>query len=325
MPDYCNTTTDLQRVFPLIEQYQAREILHNISLLSGTVYKQDGTGHVSSVRYGNGTVLTEASSAPSPISSLDEGEFYYDSDNDVLYMNDGIDLTGETVEVGEDWDSFKTEMRDKAQQIIDAYLNNMYVTPLVPRSRKTHDSADYEYPIVRAAALCTCWLIMSRVDPRAPEVMAIKKEFYNPNPEPGETKGLINQLTDGEMVLQDQISVREVGSWNVYPYAFNSVDVNPILFGIYTGSAFRVWRVQVDGGGTPDSATFKVSYDGGGNWDVETVAMQNDDDIRVYVSDGVYAYWPNVTYTTGDYWDLELHPLSDTATGLKISSIKAVR
>jgi len=155
MADYCNTTTDLQRVFSGIETYNGLEIAEDFTLVSGTVYRKHGTGFVSAVLW-NGTALEEASSTPSPLSSLGEGEFYYSAAADTLYINDAADPADGDILVGEDWDTLKTACRDKAQQMVDAYLNNKYVTPLIPRSKQVHDTADYEYPIVRATALCTC-------------------------------------------------------------------------------------------------------------------------------------------------------------------------
>ena len=326
MPDYCNITTDLQRVFAKIEDYQARERLDNLTVLSGTVYKQNGTGYVSGV-FWDGEPLEKASSEPSPLSSLDEGAFWYVEDTDTLYINNGDTVSGHIIEAAEDWDSFKTAQRNKAMQMIDAYLNNLYVTPLIPRTRKLHDSADYEYPIVRATALYTCYLIIARVNKRDPNAIALLKEFYNPDPGPDEQKGIINQLLEGTLVLQDQISVREVGHWNVYPGSSNSVDVTPIFSGMYTGAGYRVWRIQIDTGGAVGTATFKVSYDGGTSWDLtgQSTRDTDNDKQRVSINSGISAYFPDATYTAGDYWDLELFPISDTAGMARIKSITAIR
>ena len=323
MSDYCDITNDLQRAFAQIEEYQMRKYIDSWVVSSGAIYKKTGVGYTANLW------VTETPYSLAGSASVSAGEFYYDADVDTLYIR----LTGDgdpndvEVSTGEDWDGYKTAMRDKAQQMVDSYLNNKYVTPLIPRSRKLHDTADYEYPIVLATALCTCWLIASRINPGADEVIALHKQFYNPDPEPGEIKGLINQLIDGDMVLQDQISVREVGSWNIYPSSSNSIDTTPILSGVYSGSAYKVWRIQVDAAGVPGTGTFKVSYDGGTNWDITTQDMKDasEDEYRMSITDGIYVYWPNVSYGDGDYWDIELHPLSDTATNAKIGSIAAVR
>lgn len=321
--NYCNITTDLQRVFSRIEDYQAKEIIENWTLHLSNRWKKQGTGYLEKLW------VDELAYTLTDTAAVDEEEFYYDADKDVLYIH----ITGDTdpndseIYVGEDWDTYKTAMRDKAQQIIDSYLNGKYATPLVPRNRKTHDDSDYEYPIVQATALCTCWLIINRVEPNDISGKALYKQFYNPMPEPGEVKGIINQLIDGELVLQDQISAREVGCWNIFPNPSNSVDSFPIFSGIYTGSQYKIWRLQVDTAGAPGTGTWKVSYDGGTTWDLNLKDMKNatNDQYRMSIADGIYVYWPNVSYGDGDYWDIELHPLSDTATNVKIFSIRAVR
>ena len=320
MPDYCNITTDLQQVFSRIEDYQAKEILTNWTLDIGTIYYKQGTGYVAKVWW-NGVALEAATAYPPS-----DGEFSFVADDDTLYVNNYADPDDAEVLAGEDWDSFKTINRDKAQQMVDAYLNAKYATPLIPRSRKLHDSADYEYPIVRATALCTCFLIINRVNPNDPNADKLYKEFYNPNPDIGEPKGIINQLLDGDMVLQDQISSREIGNWNIYPNASNSVDNSPILIGKYTGSQYKVWRIQVDGAGAPSAGTFKVSYDGGNDWNLTEKDMvdTDNDKYRINIADGIYIYWPDVSYSVGDYWDVELFPQSDTASYAQITSFKAV-
>jgi len=168
---------------------------------------------------------------------------------------------------------------------------------------------------------------MSRVAPSDEDVKAIYREFYNPNPETGETKGLINQLVDGDMVLQDQQSVREIGGFNVYPWSSNTVTVQPIFYGPYTGYKEMLWRVQIDTAGALGTATYKVSYDGGSNWDLTLQKTKDDDNnqIRFSIANGMYIRWPAETYVEGEYWDVELFPSTDIATNAKISTIRAVR
>ena len=320
---YCDITNDLQRAFSRIEDYQYKEIIEAWESEGSNIYSKNGTGYVGNV-YVDGTMYTEGSNiTPSA------GEWYYSEDTDKLYIH----ITGDAdpanyqIEAGEDWDAYKTVMRNKAMQMVDAYLNSKYVTPLAPRMRKLHDTAEYEYPIVYATALCTCWLIGSRVAPHDQTIRALYKQFYNPNPEIGETKGIINQLVDGDMVLQDQISVREAGGWNIYPYSSNSVTVYPIFSGEYTGNKEMIWRIQIDTAGEIGTATYKVSYDGGSNWDLTGQKTKDDDNnkIRFFIASGVWVRFPAETYSEGDYWDLELFPLSDTATNAKIGSIRGYR
>lgn len=328
MPDYCNITTDLQNVFSRIEEYQGREIVENwvVDSAPNNLYKKTGTGYLSAV-YVDGSAF-DLHATKAALLEQEEGA-YYDSNEDALYIitDGGNDPDNHTVEVGIDWADFKEDMRDKAQQIMDAYLNNSYVTPLIPRSRQLHDTSNYEYPIVEATACITCALIMQRTAPDDPNARELMRRAWNANPEIGEDKGIINKLVDGDMMLQDQISPREIGSWNIYPYASNSIDFSPIIIGKYSGSTYLKVRVQIDTAGAVGTATFKLSWDGGTNWDLtlQKTADADNDTYRMSIGNGLYLYFPAATYGLNDYWDVELFPGSDTADITKIGSIRLTR
>lgn len=325
MAEYCNITTDLQRLFSRIEDYQAKEIVENWTSVGSGVYSKIGTGYVSGVIEDNNVVYTAVTNQ-----SVDAGEYYYNADIDKLYIKtDGEDDPADhTIEVVEDWDSFKTNCRNQAQEMVDSMMNRVYPTPLMPRNNNDHVSTVYyEYPIVRATAALTCYLIISRVNPADPNAMAMYKIAINPNPEPGEMKGILNQYVDGDIVRQDQITSREVGNWNIQPYTSNSVSVWPQFFGKYTGHMYKQWKVEIDTAGVVGTATYKVSYDGGTNWDLtgQDTKDATDDEYRMYIADGVYVYWPAASYGLGDYWTVHLYPQSDGVTVSRFGSIPLTR
>jgi hypothetical protein len=322
--EYCNITTDLQRVCANIEQYQSQEILEGWTKTTGqtNVYQLDSVGYVSQV-FEDGVQMTVKTSVA--LADATASTFYYDTDKDILYIHtSGSDApSGYTITNGEDWDGFKTAMRNQAQEMVDNRLSSKYVVPLQPKSRSDHTSNAYEYDIVRITALLTCSNIIRRVDPNDPIGLALYKEAWNPDPEVDEMKGLINQLMDGDISLSDQITTREAGGWNVYPYASNSVTVAPIFYGPYLGSKHEIWRVEIDTAGAVGTATWKVSYDGGSNWDLELQDTRDDDNnqVRFYIANGIYVYFPVAEYGDGDYWDLELFPMTDEASNAKMFTI----
>lgn len=329
MANYCNVTSDLTDIYPGIEKYQTKEILKNWTAVSGStgMYYKGSVGQVNQV-FDDNVMLT--SKTTSALCYSNASTFCYVADTDLLYVHlaSESDPANSVMEAGEDWDSFKGNMRNKASQFMDSALNNRYATPLAPRSIQTYDTASYEYPIVRACALLTCAFIAKRRDPNDDIGEKLYMEAWNPNPEVGVQKGWLNLLIDGDIVLQDQTSPREVGHWNIYPYATNAVDYNPILYGQYLGSQFKIWRIQIDGSGARNAATFKVSYDGGTNWDLTTQTMEdaNNDEYRPYIADGIYSFWPDITYsTTNDYWDVHLFPSTDEPNFQKFSTVDLVR
>jgi len=320
MPAYCNITTDLQDVFSRIEEYQAKEVVKNWTLVSSTIYKKAGTGFVSMV-FWNGTQLVAHTT-----SSVTAGRFYYDADVDILYVNNSADPDDSNiVEAGVDWDGFKTIMRNRAMEIVDSYLNKKYTTPLVPRDDKTHSSGYYyEWPIVEATACITCALIIKRVSPNDSNGVNLFKRAINPRPGTDENIGLLDMYIAGELARQDEITPREVGNWAIYAKSTNTGSDSPQIRGTYTGSYYRKWVVKVDTGGAPGTGTYKVSYDNGSTWDLTTQDMKDDKDFEMYIANGIYIYWPNVTYTLNDEWRIELYPLS-SSTQSKVGSMRITR
>ena len=321
---YCNTTTDLQRVCVNIENYQSQEIVETWTLTSGHVYEKEGVGFVSKV-FEDGTQLTIQTSIVNV--EANAGSYYYDTAVDKLYIQTSGTTapSNYTITNGEDWATLKTSKLNEAMEFIDGYLSAKYITPLQTRTRQTHTSNDYDYIIVRLCALVTSWLIISRVDPLDPIGESLFKQSYNPEPDIGETKGIINQLLDGDIVLTDQITAREIGSFNIYDCSGNSVANQPILFGTYMGSQFETWKIQIDKEGAPGTATYKISYDNGTNWDLEDQDMIDDNQVRMSIASGVYVLWPTADYAVDDCWTVELFPLSDTATNAGVFTVEASR
>lgn len=328
--EYCNVTTNLTDVYPKIDQYQEKQILAaDWTKATGqtNTYQQEGTGQVNMV-FDDGIQLTSRASVA--LTESNAGSFYYDSNVDVLYIHTfgSDDMTGSTIpiiEIGEDWDSWKSGIRYNAQEIVDAYLNKLYPTPLSPRLIKTHSGNDYEYPVVLITALLTCALIIQRRDPRNKDADALFRRVINPDPEPDEVKGLINQLLDGDMVLQEQISKREVGGFNVYPYASNSGTGYIKVSGQYIGARKERWRLQIDTAGAPGTATYKISYDGSSfDLTLQETFNEDNDERRIHVANGIYVEFYG-TFVEDDYWDIEVFPLSDQPDLRRFSSIEMVR
>lgn len=329
MADYCNITTDFQRAYSNIEHFQHLDIIESWAKTSGqtNVYEKHGTGYNEMV-FEDGTQLTIKTSVADVDSNA--SSFYYDGNVDKLYIHtSGSDApSGYTIEYGEDWDAFKTVCRDDAQEMLDSLLNNKFETPLAMRSRDTHNTAsNYNKWIVMAAAKLACYLIISRDDPASEIAEALYKAVDNPNPDDGEMKGIVQRLYDGDIVLEDQVSVRESGGWNVYPDSSNTVTVRPVFSGEYTGTTEMLWRIQIDTAGALGTATYKVSYDGGSNWDLTLEKTKDDtkNQIRFYIASGVWVRWPAATYVKDEFWDLELFPITDEVSSAKVGFIPVKR
>lgn len=322
MADYCNITTDLTRVFPQINDYHGRERLVGWTIASGqtNTYYVPFQGYIDNV-FENGIALTSRSSIADTESNA--GSYYSDTTNNVLYVHtSGSDApTGYELEAGEDWVTLKTWARDKAQQQVDADLNSRYSTPLLPRIDKDHDIADFEFPIVEATAVFTCYLLVRRVTRGADHAQMLLKMYSNPNPDIGEQKGIIDKLKDGDTLLQDQISPREAGKFNVRAGGSNSTELLKII-GTYTGTQAQRWKLVIDTAGAPGTATYKLSYDNGTNYDYTLEETTNEDNLYVNLNYGLWGYFPASSYSLNDTWTIDVYPQdASLINGAKVGTV----
>lgn len=313
---YCNTTTDLTDIFPDIELLHHRRKLDGFKTVPvySNTYKIHGCGQINMI-FDDGIMLT--SRATIILVNTNAGSFYYDSANDVLYVHaidsDNLITANILIESGDDWTTIKIRQRNKAMEFLDSSFNKYYPTPLQPRLAKIHVSdSNFEYPVVRACALQTCILLLERNDPDHPIINSIRKQLWNPDPEPGEQKGLMDKIINGDIVLQEQISAREAGSFNVISKSDNTITAFAYFLGKYTGSKKLNIRIQIDTLGTVGTATFKWSNDGGITW---KKTLQKTYDVntltpRQYIAYGIYVEFLG-TFGLGDYWDLECFPFED--------------
>ena len=325
---YCNTTTDLALFCPEVEKYQNMELVEEWTMTTGQtlVYQKESTGQVNLV-FENGSQMTEKTSIATVAATAKT--FWYDSDLNILYIHctGDADPNFNRIETGEDWDTLKTNMRNEASDFIDSVLSARYSVPLAPRAVQTHHTNLFDSVIRRCCALITGSFIAKRENPIDPFGIAWFKEAYNPDPLPDESKGLLDLIVEGTIVLQNQTSAREVGSWNVIAVGTNTATQYPILRGGYGGSTYKHWKFKISTGGAIGTAKWDCSFDGGTNYDLtlqDTYDADNDQ-RRFYVGSGVWVEWPTTTYAQNDTWTFEMIPFTDPAQVRRVSSSEVYR
>ena len=330
---YCNITTDLSDQIPDIGRYMERRILRPFFAVSGSAntYACRSQGQTNMV-FDDGEVLALKTSIATVQAAA--GSWWYDVTVDTVYVHakgsDNLTTATITIEAGEDWDALLTRINNRAYNQINGYLNPSYPTPVAPRIVRNESTDDYDYVLIKANALLTCSEILRR---RATDdVLAEKlaKMVWNSNLDTGEEKGLLNQLRDGDIVLTDQITARETGSFNYWPNSTNTSDTPIWIYGKYTGETYQRWKLEFDNTAATGTATFKLSRDGGTTWDLEAQKTfdSTGDDRRMPLLSGLSAIFdPDTTndYTDGDFWTIEVFPQDDIVGVDKIGNARAWR
>jgi len=330
---YCNTTTDLTDQYPDISRYLENKILENWYASSGqsNTYEVRNVGQINMV-FDDGEQLTLKTSIAEV--EAEAGSFYYDANVNTVYVraNGDDDLTTGTItlEAGEDWDAFLTRINNRMYNFMNGILNPSYPTPVPPRIIRNESADDYDYILIKCNALLTCSEVMRRRAVDDVEADKLYKMVWNMNLGEGEEKGLLNQLRDGDMVLIDQITARETGSFNYWPDGSNTTDTPLWIYGTYTGSTYERWKLEFESTEATGTVTFKLSRDGGTTFDLEAQSTfdSTQDDRRMPLLSGLYAIFDPDTgndYTSGDFWDIEVFPQSDLTTISKIGNARAWR
>jgi len=330
---YCNTTTDLTDQYPDFSRYLEKRILENWYATSGqsNTYECRGVGQVNLV-FDDGEQLTAKTSIATVEAAA--GSYWYNSDVNIVYVHakgsDDLTSASITIEAGDDWDALLTRINNRMYNFINNILSNAYPTPIPPRIRRIEGTDDYDYVLIKCNALLTIAEVMRRRKTDDPESDRIYRMVWNTNPQPEEQKGILNQLIDGDIQLTDQITAKEAGFVNYWPYASNVQDTPIWIYGTYTGDTYQRWKLEFDTAGATGTATFKLSRDGGTNWDMtlQDTFDSDSDDRRMSLQSGLYAVFDpdtNNTYGSGDYWTIEVFPVTDEVGVQKIGNARAYR
>lgn len=327
---YCNTTSDLTNAYYDIERYKGYFILDSTkwALHSGNIYKIQQSGYIEAL-FEDGVETTEVSTLVALNAAT---KFFYDSTADILYYwaTGDVNPNTLTMEKGVTWTTFKETCRNDAQEMIEGWLRSQFVVPFrsITAPRESYNSRVYDHWIIRATALATCYLILKRLNPNDSAANKIFRELYNDEPEPGESKGIIQMIKDKDFILKIEESTREPGAFNVYEKSDLTATAFFIVTGKYTGTYKQTFRVQIDTAGAPGTATWKISNDGGSSWDKteqETLTSGSEQDVRISIDSGLYIEFVG-TFSDGDYIDIECFPLDDLAdTNPQFSSVTVAR
>jgi len=315
---YCNTTSDLVAVYPKIDHFQFNEILEDFTQDSTytSTYKKSRVGYAGQV-FENTKQLTEQSSVSDVNSNA--GSFYYDTDTDILYVHttNSNDPSNYDIFYGEDWDALKSSANNQAHEMLDSMLGHVMKVPIEPRMRKYHGTADYDYPIVRACALLTCYILVDRID--SEEAQKIYDRVSN-----GDRTGIVDKILDGKIHIEDQITHTEPGGWNVIEKSSSSGYIK--ITGKYTGSQKQLWELKIDTAGAPGTATWKLSKDGGSTYSPTEQNTRDDDNVnlRVSIGSGLYVEFYG-TFVEDDYFKFIVYPIETISSTGRLSSLEIIR
>ena len=169
-PIYC-THKELKRVFPQLDEYDQKVPVYGWVVVSGSKYAAHNSGQVTQL-FVDGESLGSAQSAHTDLNV--EGEWFYNSTDDVLYYYSASSPADKLMEAGEVFTTMVTQFRTDASRYIDSRLD-----PKLPKNQLKDKEGNFDYMIVRSTALYAAAFMVRTKDPTSEIAAAIMLEADN--------------------------------------------------------------------------------------------------------------------------------------------------
>ena len=233
------TQRDLYDIYPNIDEYDSKAVIHGWVNDSGSRYKADNCGLVTQL-FADGQNLSSAQTSKSAVDT--NGEWYYDSTTDtVYYYNSASSPENMLMEAGEDNNTFKARMIANASAFFTSKVD-----ATLPKEMFTLKDGSYDYFIKRTVGLLAASFMIKSYEPESEIAEAMNEEADNN----------IQDLNDGIVKLGFQSS-GDMSQGNVSKVsvsgALNIVDTR----GDYVGTYDRI-KVKITTAGAIGTAKYSV-------------------------------------------------------------------
>ncbi len=265
MATYCSER-DLKDVFPSIDEFDTKTPIYGWVVVSGDKYAAHNSGLVTQL-FVDGESLGDAQSAHTDLNV--EGEWFYNSTDDVLYYYSASNPNDKLIESGEDWATLKTRYMANGSAYLDSRLDSH-----LPREQFKDQDGNYDYIIRRTSALLTASFLIRASDPTS-EIASALWEEANDN---------LESLNSGSTKLSWQVSgdsakgsLSELGTISG---ALRIVDTRGEYSGIYDKIGVEITTAGRIGVATYSVWTGDSDYTGVERMDIDATANLVDEKIN---------------------------------------------
>jgi len=170
MAIYC-THKELKRVFPQLDSFDNKKSVYGWKEVTTNKYAAHNSGIVTQL-FADGEDLGPAQSAHTDLNV--EGEWFYNSAEDVLYYYSASNPIDKLMEAGEEFTAMVTQFRGDASRYLDSMLD-----PNMPREAWKDKEGNYDYIIIRSTALIAANFMIKSHDPNSELANALMDEAVN--------------------------------------------------------------------------------------------------------------------------------------------------
>ena len=166
-PIYC-THKELKRVFPQLDSFDGKKSIYGWIEVTSNKYAAHNSGVVTQL-FADGEDLGPAQSAHTDLNV--EGEWFYNSAEDVLYYYSANTPEDKLMEAGEEFTAMVTQYRTDASRYLDSMLD-----PNMPKEAWKDKTGNYDYIIIRTTALIAANFMIKAHDPNSELANALMEE-----------------------------------------------------------------------------------------------------------------------------------------------------
>ena len=237
-PIYC-THKELKRVFPQLDSFDNKKPVYGWTEVSSNKYAAHNSGLVTQC-FADGEDLGPAQSAHTDLNV--EGEWFYNSAEDVLYYYSASNPNDKLMEAGEEFTAMVTQYRTDASRYLDSMLD-----PNMPKEAWKDKTGAYDYIIIRTTALIAANFMIKSHDPNSELANALMEEA-NQN---------IENINQGKAALSWQVT-RDSSQGVVRDVNYTSGKIRPVdTRGDYFGD-YDLIQIIINTGGALGVATYSV-------------------------------------------------------------------
>ena len=167
---YC-THRDVKDVFPNMDEYDNKTPIYGWIEVTSNKYAAHNSGLVTQL-FSNGEDLGPAQSAHTDLNV--EGEWFYNSAEDVLYYYSASNPNDKLLEAGEEFTGLITRITKNASRYFDSRVDGG-----IPRDAFRDKEGNFDYLIVRTTALIAATFLIRSHDPTSEIANALMEDAQN--------------------------------------------------------------------------------------------------------------------------------------------------
>ena len=310
---YC-THKELKRVFPQLDSFDNKKSIYGWTEVSSNKYAAHNSGIVTQL-FADGEDLGPAQSAHTDLNV--EGEWFYNSAEDVLYYYSASNPADKLMEAGEEFTTMVTQYRTDASRYLDSMLD-----PNMPKEALKDKEGNFDYIIIRTTALIAANFMIKSHDPNSELANALMAEAMMN----------IENINEGKAALSWQVT-RDSSQGIIRDVTYTAGQVRPVdTRGEWSGT-YDLIKVKIGTGGVLGTATYNVYIKDGDK-------LKNQQIITNKVINGDYqelaggleirfaGSTDSSTATANNEWEIEVfgrHEVVDASEGKSIKMTRTGR